>query len=122
MPSSSSSDCDCYYYEFNSIVAFAVLAMLAFMCHSLRRRIPNCLYVVSVPELADVACSLNAMRTHLYQIGRAIDRHRHNPPPPHYDTPTPPTPPTTTTTTTTNDDGDARCEVCCCRIIKKKGE
>ena len=109
MPSSSSY----YYYEWDSIVAIAVLAMLALMCLSLRdvrRRIiaeldhnnNNSRRTVSVPELADVACSLNAMRTHLYQIGRALDHHHD------------------TTTTTTNDDGDARCEVCC-RTIKKKG-
>ena len=72
------SGCDC-------IVALllAVLAVLALMCHSLREVLrlltdPNnssgtTIPSVHVPELAEVGSSLNAMRTHLYQIGRALD-------------------------------------------------
>ena len=55
--------------------------LVAFLCRTLlsvRRELGRGLRV-HVPELSETSYSLNAMRTHLYQIGRAL-RHRKDTP------------------------------------------
>ena len=70
---------------FEASVAFAQLVLLALVYHALRaprrRRHSDPAMRggelrVHVPELGEVAYSLNAMRTHLYQIGRALKQRR----------------------------------------------
>jgi hypothetical protein len=73
---------------FEAGVAFAQLVLLVCVYRAIRalhrhRRLSDPAFVppeaelrVHVPELAEVAYSLNAMRTHLYQIGRALKARR----------------------------------------------
>jgi hypothetical protein len=58
-----------------AIVQLVLLALLCRIVHTGRHQCVQPELRVHVPELAEVAYSLNAMRTHLYQIGRAL-RHR----------------------------------------------
>lgn len=73
---------------FEAGVAFAQLVLLLCVYRAIRalrrhRRLGDPAFEppadelrVHVPELAEVAYSLNAMRTHLYQIGRALKQRR----------------------------------------------
>ena len=68
---------------FEAGVALLQLALLALLWRTVRRRNPEAEELrVHVPELAEVAYNLNALRTHLYQIGRAL---RQRQPPAAYD-------------------------------------
>jgi len=58
---------------FEAGVALLQLALLALLWRTVRRRNTEAEELrVHVPELAEVAYNLNALRTHLYQIGRAL--------------------------------------------------
>ena len=59
-----------------AIVQLILLALLCRVVYTVRRECMQPEFRVHVPELAEVAYSLNAMRTHLYQIGRALKQRR----------------------------------------------
>ena len=64
---------------FEACVALIQLILLALLCrvvYTVRRQCMQPEFRVHVLELAEVAYSLNAMRTHLYQIGRVLKQRR----------------------------------------------
>ena len=59
-----------------ALIQLILLALLCRVVYTVRRQCMQPEFRVHVPELAEVAYSLNAMRTHLYQIGRALKQRR----------------------------------------------